>query len=316
MHPGGDGGPLTARRTVPAGVVVLSYEGRDATLECLSSLAAADPAPARVVVVDNASSDGSQDALETWCRGHRDTELLLLRENQGYAGGMNRGIERLLAGDVRWLLLLNNDTQVDPAFLEPLAARMDGPSAPGIATPRILHADGRTIWSAGERVFYPLLLARRAGGRPDGPAFDLPRPVNAVTGCAMAVRREVFETVGLLDEDYFAYYEEIDFCRRALDAGFACAYVPGSVVRHRGAAVLGERSPRQVHLKARNRMLFVRKRLPPPWWPVTWAWNLLVATTWAAGGLLRGRGAVAAAAWRGTVEGLRGRGGPPDWARR
>jgi len=300
-----------AAAAVPVGVVVLNYDGLDDTMRCLDSLDAADPAPARVVVVDNGSADGSPEALARRCAGNAAVEFLRLDRNLGYAGGMNRGIERALAHGVDVVLLLNNDTTVRPGFLGPIAAALAAPAA-AIATPRILCADERTIWSVGERVFYPLLVARRGRGRPDGPEFDVPRRINCVTGCAMAVRREVFAKIGLLDEAYFAYVEEIDFCKRARDAGFGFVYVPGSVVIHREAGVLGEASPAQVHLKARNRAWFHRKHGPALLWPVVAVWHALVMCTWALRGVLSGTpGAVV----RGTLDALRGRMGPPAWVR-
>jgi len=306
-----------AAATVPVGVVVLNYDGLGDTLRCLDSLDAADPAPVRIVVVDNGSADGSPEALARRCAGNAAVEFLRLDRNLGYAGGMNRGIERALAHGVDVVLLLNNDTTVRPGVLGPIAAALAAPpgAAPAIATPRILCADERTIWCVGERVFYPLLLTRRGRGRPDGPQFDVPRRINCVTGCAMAVRREVFAKIGFLDEAFFAYVEEIDFCKRARDAGFGFVSVPASIVVHREAGVLGESSPAQVHLKARNRAWFHRKHVPAPLWPVAAVWHALVMCTWALRGVLSGTPGVGGAVVRGTLDALRGRMGPPAWVR-
>lgn len=267
--------------TAPIGIVVLNYNGWNCTFQCIESLFHSNPFPKKIILIDNGSTDNSAKELIGRFENEPRITLLLLDKNLGYSGGMNKGIKLLLGKkEIEIILLLNNDTIVRPDFLLPLAECLKEGSRCHIATPKILHEDGLTIWSAGENVFYPLLLSMRYKGAQDSPRFNSLRKINSVTGCAMAVRREVFGKIGLFDEKYFSYVEDVDFCKRAFDAGFRFAYCHLSIVLHKGASCLGDFSPTKAYLNIRNKAYFIKKNIPLILRPISWMWLLAVSMLW------------------------------------
>lgn len=292
--------------------MVLNYNGLNYTLECMESLLLAHPAPGELVLVDNGSTDGSVNEFSKRYANNSRITLLLLDKNTGYAGGMNRGIRELLKNkEIKVILLLNNDTIVQSDFLSPLMNCLEDGSGYHIATPKILYDDRVTIWSTGAWIFYPLLFSLQSKGRRDGFQFNSPRKINNVTGCAMAVRREVFEKIGLFDEEYFAYVEDVDFCKRAVNAGFRFAYCCQSTIFHKVAGTLGEFSPQRIYLNVRNKAYFIKKNISPLMWPISVIWNLGVITVWAYKALLKRRFKVIRLIFLGMLDFIRGKMGPP-----
>lgn len=230
-------------------VVVLNYRTAALTIDCLRSLVdeiAALPG-SRVVVTDNASGDDSVEKIASaistnhW---HEWVELMPLEQNGGFAFGNNAAIRPVLASAVScpYILLLNPDTVVRPGALQALLTFMhDHPDA-GIAGSRLEDLDGTPQHSAfrfpsviseldfGLRLGLASKLLSRWSGLP--PIADYSHQAHWVAGASMMIRREVFEAIGLLDESYFMYFEEVDFCLRANRAGWSCWYVPQSHVVH------------------------------------------------------------------------------------
>jgi GT2 family glycosyltransferase len=214
-------------------------------LECLESQVARHPGR-RVVVVDNDSQDGSFERLTTFVerRGFGTWARVVAAPNDGFAAGNNVAIEPALASATPpdFVLLLNPDALVRPGAIDALldfAARH--PQA-GLVGSRLIHRDGRVQASTFR---FPSLMTELLDGARLGPltrAFakhhilapltDTPSRTDWVAGASLLVRREVFEAIGLMDAEYFLYFEETDFCRRATDAGFECWYVPQSQVVH------------------------------------------------------------------------------------
>jgi N-acetylglucosaminyl-diphospho-decaprenol L-rhamnosyltransferase len=252
-------------------VVIVNFRTADLTADCLRSLApevAAVPGSTRVVVTDNLSGDDSvarlntiihDNGMTTWCT------LMPLPRNGGFAYGNNAGIRPYLSpaspdDKPDYVLLLNPDTVVLPGGLTELIRFMDARPDVGIAGSRLEDPDGTPQVSAFR--FHGILSEFEHGLR-FGPVSKLlsrwrvapspvptePCPTDWVSGASLIVRREVFETVGLLDERYFMYYEEVDFCLRARRAGFTCWYVPTSRVVH----FVGAASQISDHRKHRRR---------------------------------------------------------------
>lgn len=220
-------------------VVVLTWNGRDLTLDCLRSLEAVTTPNVRVMVVDNASTDGTVAAIRDRYRERID--ILENPANLGFAEGNNAGIRRALDEGARFILLLNNDTTVAPNFIDELLLAMRESGGIGIATPKIYFAEPpNRIWYAGGEISLWRGTARHIGIREtDRGQHDRPRDVDYASGCAFFARREVFERVGLLDESYRAYFEDADLCMRAAKAGFRIRYVPAAKVWHRISASTG-----------------------------------------------------------------------------
>jgi len=249
------------------GVVVLNWNGRDVTPRCLDSLFASACPPQRIVVVDNASTDGSADLI----RGRYPQVVLIENDsNLGFAEGNNVGIRYLLEREFELVLLLNNDAVVEPRCLcELMRAAETDPAAAYGATIYELKAPGR-IWYAGGRISRLTLDARHETGSVGGTT----RPTEFVTGCCILFRAEALRSVGLLDRDFFAYYEDVDWCLRARATGNRLVYVPGAVVRHDVSysfGRLGDTSrgnfhpqwarsrPLVLYLAYRNRLLLARR---------------------------------------------------------
>ncbi len=295
-------------RLVPIGVAVVNWNGRDDTLACLESLLAADPRPARVVVVDNASSDGSAAAISDWIRSHgvAGFDVFAAGSNVGFAAACNLALDRLGAvPDLKHFFLLNNDATVDPRCFAEIEAASSGAPATGILGVTILEAGSRRPWYAGGRVARWRAFGRNLRKVPrDGRPLV---PTEYVSGCAMLISRTAWLALGPLPECYFMYFEDAEYCLRAAAAGLAVAYAPRAVVNHRVAGTvergavawaLGE------YRFARSRALFARRNLRGA---VRWsalAYLVVVGFAKAALRTLRGRPARAWTAYRGTWAGL------------
>lgn len=236
--------------------VVLSWNGREDTLAALESLRGIE-----TVVVDNGSTDGSADAV---AERFPDVELVRAGVNLGFAGGNNVGIRLALERGADWVLLVNNDAAVEPGIVEALTAAAAARPDAGVLACKVLFADSERLWYAGAG-FDPFLgrSRHRGFGEPDAPGM-LADTVRA-TGAAMAVSRAAIEAAGLLDEELFLYAEDLEWCLRIRDAGFAVVYVPGARVRHRvSAASGGAGSPTTSYYETRNMLAVVERYRPLP----------------------------------------------------
>jgi len=248
-------------------VVVLAWNGRDLTLDCLRSLAAVKTGNLHILLVDNGSSDDTVGAV----RALGDTRVSVLENgaNLGYAAGNNAGIRQALSDGADYILLLNNDTLVDPLFVDELLAAMNTDAAVGIAAPKIYFSDPRDqIWFAGGEVHLWRGTARHTGIREmDRGQYDTPHDIDYASGCALFARRAVFERAGLLDPAYQAYFEDTDLCLRARNAGFRIRFVPTAHVWHRiSASTGGQLSARKVRRKlASTRRFFCTHARPWHW---------------------------------------------------
>ena len=209
-------------------VVILNYNGKDVLKRCLSSVFRLDYPDFEVVVVDNNSKDGSlEEAKNDFSR----TTFIKNEENVGFSAGNNVGIKYSLEKQAKYILLLNNDTEVDRKLLSKLVGIMEAEKQIGIISPVITEGDEDGIWFSGGRIDWMKMKAvhdeipkESAGKDFFGTGF--------VSGCAMLVRRDVFQKAGLLDEDFFLYWEDVDFSLRAKRAGFDLAVSPLSKVKH------------------------------------------------------------------------------------
>jgi GT2 family glycosyltransferase len=269
--------------------IVLSWNGRERTLACLRSLEHVTYRPFSVVVVDNGSTDGSVDAVAA---EHPDVSLVRLGENFGFAGGMNAGIRAAFADGAGAVVLLNNDMEVEPGFVEPLVAAVAGDRSCGAACAQILFAgEPPRIWYAGA----PYKRGRGHSGRnigygqPPLPPTIPPYPTDRACGGAMLFTAAVSERVGLFDEDLFAYAEDTDWSLRAQRAGLHSVIVPASVVRHAvSASSGGESSPASIYYSLRN-SLVVAERWAPLGAVRTWLRRLEAVAAYSAQALLSGR---------------------------
>jgi GT2 family glycosyltransferase len=251
-------------------IIVLTWNQRDFALDCLASLAELDYPAERlqIIVVDNGSIDGTAQAVEEqYCRaGELSVTVLVNDENLGFAEGNNVGIRRALEGDAEYVMLLNNDTAVDPFMLNELLAVTESSPRVGIVGPKMLYFDEPDrIWCAGNQLDWRsgesirLQAEQRDNGAEGQRADELPREADFITACAIFLRRQVIEEIGLLDPRFFIYYEETDWCMRARAAGWQILYVPRARMWHKVSAAMGTTSPATAYYMSRNVLLFVAK---------------------------------------------------------
>ncbi len=308
MGASGGGGPIW--------VIVLNWNGEAVIRECLDSLLAMTYPSYKVMVVDNASSDGSADAVAT---DYPQVKLLRMPENLMYAGGNNAGIEAALSDGAEAVMLVNNDTRADPELLTLLAAALrDSPRA-GAAGPKILYYDApEVIWSAGGKVHVPLGLVRHIGiRRADSGRYDSQREVDYLTGCCLLLRAEALASVGALDTSYVIYSEDVDWCLRARMKGWTSIFVPEARLWHKVSfSSGGGLTPFKAYYRMRSNVLIFRRFSRPIHW-LTWpAATAAFAAVMAFTQALRGRFGVAREFLRGWAHGFFLPGAVPAWQKK
>jgi GT2 family glycosyltransferase len=244
--------------------IVVNWNGADDTIACLDGLAAARPSPWRVYVVDNASTDDSPDRI---LAAHAACRLLRATENHGYAAGFNWGRQQALQDGADYLWLLNNDTRVEPdALAALLQASQDVENA--ILAPLILRQDrSNQVWSAGGYLDWRL----KSHHLPVAPVTTEPRVVQWATGCSLFCSAQVARLVGPMDERYFLYLEDVDWCLRARAKGVLVYLVPRARIHHgisRSTDRLG--SPSVWYYAWRNYYLLAREH--GCWWQRLYAY--------------------------------------------
>lgn len=241
-------------------VVTVDHNRHDDTLACLASLQRCHDSPSRIIVVDNGSTPPfSRPSVAP------DIAVLRLEANCGFAVAFNLGIQRALVDGATAILVLNNDTLVAPDFMAPLLAMLA--SGASIVAPRIYYAaDPARIWAEGFTANpWTLEMQGSLRGTPEEKAPTTAQTVHYVTGCAMLIDRQVFESIGLFDERFFAYYEDLDFCIRATRAGFSIMTAPASHVWHKVSGTTGLGTPRRQYLMAHSSVLFFMKHARGHW---------------------------------------------------
>lgn len=241
-------------------ILVLNWNGRDFLSRYLPPLTQLDyPGPYEIVLVDNGSTDDSIDFTQA---NFPDVRLIANGENLGFSRGINRGMQPATSDVIVWL---NTDVEVRPDWLMELVRPLVTDKTIGITGAKLHFGDGRTLQHAGAMLEYPLAIGRhRFYKQPDSGQADELCDVVYVTGAALAVRREVLDAIGLLDEAFSPfYYEEVDFCRRAVQAGFRVVYVPTAVAIHHESLSIGSMSEQQYYDLNRNRLYYVLKHYTP-----------------------------------------------------
>jgi GT2 family glycosyltransferase len=237
--------------------VVLNYRTPDDTILAVRSLQAADAA-ARIIVVDHASGEGSVTQL----RALPDVELIELTENAGFAAGCNAGITRALTTGAGAVLLINSDVIVPPDAPGVLRAVLERDRSIGVVGPVVrMRSTPDIIESAGiqyNQATGRMRLLDHGVTSSALAAFDT-RAADAVAGCAMMVRRDVFEACGLLSEHYSFGFEDIDFCLRARQRGSATVCCGPAFVLHEGQRSIGRGSASRAYFATRNHLLLASR---------------------------------------------------------
>ena len=244
-------------------VVVLNWNGREDTLACLASLSTVRDGSLTLIVVDNASSDGTIEAIRA-----RFPEVVVCEndENLGFAGGMNVGIERALLLDADYVFVLNNDATVSPDTISRLVKTAESSPQIGGISPVVCFADSpETVWFAGATFDsargYP---GRMLGyGEPLASVAATPFDTERLTGAAMLISRQCLQDVGPFDPDLFFLYEDVDWSLRARSRGYRLCVEPSAMVWHRvGRSQGGEHSALSTYYGVRNQLEVSRRHAP------------------------------------------------------
>jgi GT2 family glycosyltransferase len=285
-------------------IIILNWNSWPDTLACVASCRKLTWPNVRIVIVDNGSTDRSEEIFKERCP---DVEIIQTGANLGFAGGNNIGIGHALELGAEYVWLLNNDAVAGPEALTMLVEAMEAEPAAAVAGSKIYyHDDPVRIWCAGG-IWRKgrLRLRQRGANQLDKGQFDRLVPVGSVSGCSMLLRTSAIREIGLLDEVYFLYWEDTDWCARAGRHGYSVLFVPASRVWHKVSATVAARSHLQYYYNTRNGLIFCmrhdRASLPV---------FLLYVAADVSVGLLRGNRNMLRGAREGVADFLRGASGP------
>lgn len=242
---------------VAVSVVVVNWNGRRWLEQCLPTLAAQTFHDFEIIIVDNGSTDGSIAWLaEQW----PDARLIALPENAGFAAGNNAGIR---AARGRYIVTLNNDTRAAPDWLAALLRAADKPGVGMVASRMVQWQQPERLDSAGIEVDWAGMAWNRGWGEPAENAMA-PAWVFGPSAGAALYRRDMLDAIGLFDEAFFAFYEDVDLAWRAQRAGWRCRYAPDALVYHWHSATAAGITDQKLFLLARNRLWCALKNYPLP----------------------------------------------------
>ena len=239
------------------GVLIVNWNSGPLLARCLDALALQTLPPARVLVVDNASSDGSEAAAA----GRTGVEVLTMPSNLGFAEANNLGVDRL--SDCDWVALLNPDAFAEPNWLSALMAEAGkDPDVAALGSCQLMAGDVSTLDGTGDMYSVAGLAWRRHHGAPASVARDDSRDIFGPCAAAALYRRDAFVQLGGFDRTFFCYFEDVDLAFRLRSRGYRCVYVPEAVVRHVGSALSGFRSDFAVFHGQRNMVWTFVKNMP------------------------------------------------------
>ena len=238
------------------GIVLVNYNGISFIIDCLNTLLQIDYKDKIIVVVDNASTDGSPEHI---IANYPSVKLLRLYSNQGFSGGNNAGIRWCLENGCDYLLLLNTDTLVNPAFLQ---CMMEHTERDCLIVPKIYSQENKAELNniIGSFDYYRGISVPWFYGKEDSIESNKTRFATMASACALLIPRQIFEAIGLFDELYFLYWEDTDLIKRALNHGARIKFVPGAVLYHNESSSTGGRaSALSLYYNHRNRLYFMFK---------------------------------------------------------
>lgn len=239
--------------------IILNYNSQDTIKDCLFSVFKSDYPNYEVVVVDNDSRDGSLEFSKTlFTRAH----FIKNEKNIGFAAGINVGIRFALEKFADYVFILNPDAFIERKTISKLVKTAESMKKSGILSPIIYNSEKEGVWFSGGKIKW--LSMKAAHSQNDSKTN--PYSTSYVSGCAMLVKKDVFREVGLFDEDYFLYYEDADFCRRAKKKGFKCLIVPEAKVYHMEKSESDKKS--KTYWLVFSALIFFKKNTPlvlKPW---------------------------------------------------
>ena len=238
-------------------IILLNYNGYSDTIACVQSLRKVTYESFKIVVVDNASTDDSEKILR---RELGDCTIIQSGSNEGFAHGNNIGIEYALDNGADYVLLLNNDTTVEPDFLERMVDNFTTEEVGLVGSKIKYYSEPEYLWFAGGGInWFKFISEHYHVGKRDSDVQQAKAKVEFVTGCCMLISAKALKDVGLLPEFYFMYYEDVDYCVRLKEKGYEIIYEPEAVIYHKvGMSAGGEESAFAIKWTTRNRLVFMR----------------------------------------------------------
>jgi len=286
--------------------VILNTNHREDTLACLGSLMKSPYTNHQTIVLDNASSDGSVQAIsEAFPRA----QIISLHKNLGYAGNNNVGIQAALDAGAEWIFVLNEDIILDPYAISHLIEAGMQDNTIGVVGPLVYHYhEPRVIQSAGGAFDRNWLSSHYGQNEPDLGQFERVREVEWVSGCAMMLRRSAIESSGVIDERFFYYWEETEWCVRIRKHHWKIVFAPQAKIWHKGVQPNYQPSPNVTYYATRNRFLLLSSH-QAPWyaWLSAYFSTLRTLLAWSIRPNWRQKGEHRDALWQGLVDFHRGR---------
>lgn len=251
---------FSLRKEPKVSIIIINWNGKEDTLECLKSLQKLNYTNYEIIVVDNGSKDGSQKAIKTM---YPSINLIETGQNLGFAEGNNVGIKYALEKKAQYIFLLNNDTIIAPDTLSHLITFAESDQLIGIVGPKILFYDiPNKIWFAGGKIDIRKGVIHVGINEIDNGKYDKIIESDYITGCAMLIKSTIFSNIGMLKSEYFLLFEETDLCLRAKKAGYKIFYVPDGKVWHKCSTSFGGIcSPLWIYYYARNNLLFIKHNI-------------------------------------------------------
>ncbi|BDQ04195.1 glycosyltransferase family 2 protein [Ignavibacterium sp.] len=242
-------------------VIIINWNGLDDTIECVKSLKTTDYENYKITIVDNNSNEFNKTKLKELQENYKDITLIFNESNLGFSGGNNIGIQQALREGADYILLLNNDTIVEPSSFSKLISVFEHDINAGIASPKINYYDfPDLVWSAGGKISKIRGSGFAIGNIKSDSIKEEIKEVSFVSGCCMLIKKDLFNKVGLLDEDFFLYLEDTDFCVRVKEAGFKIYVANNSVIYHKvSKSTFKLEKPISLYYTTRNRLLLVNK---------------------------------------------------------
>lgn len=240
-------------------IILVNYNGYKDTIDCVESLRKVNYSNYKIIVVDNASTNNS---LTYFDQSLKDCLIIKSKINLGFAGGNNLGINYALSNGADYVMLLNNDTLVEPNFLENMISPFIKIDKVGLVGCKIMYYPQHDIvWYGGGSINWFKFIGEHHGFKEtDKNQYNKEKEVDFVTGCCMLIKGEAFKKTGLLSDEYFMYFEDVDFCVRVKDVGYKIWYNPKAIIYHKvGLSGGGEESPFTIKWCTRNRLLFMKK---------------------------------------------------------
>lgn len=228
-------------------IILLNYKGYEDTMACIKSLRKVEYENYNVVIVDNFSNDGSYEKLKV-----ENPECIVLQadENKGFSAGNNIGIRYAMEHGADYVMLLNNDTEVKSDFLKKMIEASDDDT---VVTPSIyFYSEPNEIWYADGRINYSRCTVSNGNDRES-------KYCNYASGCCLLMPRKIIEKVGYWAEEYFMYYEDMDYSIRILQNGFKIFYNKDAVVYHKVGRTAGIKSKLSIYYNVRNRLYIIKK---------------------------------------------------------